>query len=101
MLREPAFVERLARVGVVPSFRTPAQLADDLAGDLAVAGPIGGTQHDAGPGRGPLGARLAAHERLQLGPLPRAEDHRSGASSHGPPYPESPVQVNRTFGVEH
>ena len=40
MLREPAFVERLGRVGVVPSFRTPAQLADDLREDNRQFGEI-------------------------------------------------------------
>ncbi|MBU8542670.1 MULTISPECIES: Bug family tripartite tricarboxylate transporter substrate binding protein [Roseomonadaceae] len=40
MLREPAFLERLARVGVVPSYRTPAQLADDLMEDTRQFGAI-------------------------------------------------------------
>jgi tripartite-type tricarboxylate transporter receptor subunit TctC len=33
LLREPAFLDRLARVGVVPSFRAPAQLREDLIED--------------------------------------------------------------------
>jgi tripartite-type tricarboxylate transporter receptor subunit TctC len=33
MLRDPLVIARLARIGVVPSFRTPAQLADDLRED--------------------------------------------------------------------
>ena len=33
MLREPAFLDRLARVGVVPSYRTPSQLRGDLIED--------------------------------------------------------------------
>jgi tripartite-type tricarboxylate transporter receptor subunit TctC len=40
LLREPAFVERLARIGVVPSFRSPAQLADDLREDTRQFGEI-------------------------------------------------------------
>jgi tripartite-type tricarboxylate transporter receptor subunit TctC len=40
LLREPAFLERLARVGVVPSFRSPAQLADDLREDHRQFGEI-------------------------------------------------------------
>ena len=33
MLREPGFLERLAQVGVVPSFRAPSELAEDLRED--------------------------------------------------------------------
>ncbi|WP_137176349.1 tripartite tricarboxylate transporter substrate binding protein [Roseomonas sp. AR75] len=33
MLRDPTVVERLARIGVVPSFRNPQQLAEDLRED--------------------------------------------------------------------
>jgi tripartite-type tricarboxylate transporter receptor subunit TctC len=33
LLREPAFLERLARLGVSPSYRAPAQLAEDLRED--------------------------------------------------------------------
>lgn len=40
MLRDPAFVERLARVGVVPGFRSPAQLAEDLREDSRQFGAI-------------------------------------------------------------
>jgi tripartite-type tricarboxylate transporter receptor subunit TctC len=40
MLREPAFLERLGRIGVVPSFRTPAQLAEDLREDHRQFGEI-------------------------------------------------------------
>jgi tripartite-type tricarboxylate transporter receptor subunit TctC len=40
MLRDPTIVERLARIGVVPSFRTPAQLAEDLREDSRQFGAI-------------------------------------------------------------
>jgi tripartite-type tricarboxylate transporter receptor subunit TctC len=40
MLRDPAVIERLARIGVVPSFRTPAQLAEDLREDNRQFGAI-------------------------------------------------------------
>ncbi|PZW48606.1 tripartite-type tricarboxylate transporter receptor subunit TctC [Humitalea rosea] len=40
MLREPVVLERLSRVGVVPSFRTPAQLAEDLREDNRQFGAI-------------------------------------------------------------
>jgi len=40
MLKEPAVLERLARIGVVPSFRTPAQLAEDLREDNRQFGAI-------------------------------------------------------------
>lgn len=40
MLRDPAFIQRLARVGVVPSFRSPAQLAEDLREDSRQFGAI-------------------------------------------------------------
>ena len=40
MLRDPAIIERLARIGVVPSFRTPAQLAEDLREDNRQFGAI-------------------------------------------------------------
>jgi tripartite-type tricarboxylate transporter receptor subunit TctC len=40
MLRDPAVVERLARIGVVPSFRGPAQLAEDLREDHRQFGEI-------------------------------------------------------------
>ncbi len=33
MLREPAFIERLGRIGVVASYRSPAQLREDLIED--------------------------------------------------------------------
>ena len=40
MLRDPVFLERLGRVGVVPSFRSPAQLAEDLREDNRQFGAI-------------------------------------------------------------
>jgi tripartite-type tricarboxylate transporter receptor subunit TctC len=40
MLRDPVTVERLSRIGVVPSFRTPAQLAGDLQEDNRQFGAI-------------------------------------------------------------
>ncbi len=40
MLVEPAFLERLARVGVVPSYRSPSQLAEDLAEDTRQFGAL-------------------------------------------------------------
>ena len=40
MLRDPAFVERLTRVGVVPSYRSPAQLGEDLREDNRQFGAI-------------------------------------------------------------
>ncbi|MBU8537234.1 Bug family tripartite tricarboxylate transporter substrate binding protein [Falsiroseomonas tokyonensis] len=40
MLQEPAFLDRLGRIGVVPSFRSPSQLAEDLAEDTRQFGAI-------------------------------------------------------------
>jgi tripartite-type tricarboxylate transporter receptor subunit TctC len=40
MLRDPGFLDRLARVGVVPSYRSPAQLAEDLAEDTRQFGAL-------------------------------------------------------------
>ena len=40
MLRDPVFLERLGRVGAVPSFRSPAQLAEDLREDNRQFGAI-------------------------------------------------------------
>ncbi|NGM20831.1 tripartite tricarboxylate transporter substrate binding protein [Roseomonas stagni] len=40
MLRDAAFVERLGRIGVVPSYRSPSQLADDLAEDTRQFGAL-------------------------------------------------------------
>jgi tripartite-type tricarboxylate transporter receptor subunit TctC len=40
MLRDPAFLDRLSRLGVVPSFRSPEQLAGDLAEDTRQFGAI-------------------------------------------------------------